>query len=67
LYLESGPQRRKTMVHVPALLGCMANGATTEEALDATPHAICAYLRFLRRAGEGADPDEPFDTRVAST
>jgi predicted RNase H-like HicB family nuclease len=65
LYLESGPQRRKTMVHVPALLGCMANGATTEEALDATPHAIRAYLRFLRRAGEGADPDEPFDTRVA--
>jgi predicted RNase H-like HicB family nuclease/uncharacterized damage-inducible protein DinB len=64
LYLESGPQRRKTMVHVPALLGCIANGATTEEAVEATPDAIRAFLRFLRRAGEGADPEAPFGTRV---
>lgn len=65
LYLESGPQRRKTMVHVPALLGCIANGATTEEALQATPDAILAYLRFLRRAGEEADPAGPVSTRIA--
>ena len=64
LYLESGPQRRKTMVHVPVLLGCIANGATTEAALDATPEAIRLFLRFLRRAGEEADPDAPFSTRV---
>ncbi|HEY7465847.1 MAG TPA: hypothetical protein VIB47_04075, partial [Dehalococcoidia bacterium] len=64
LYLESGPQRRKTMVHVPALLGCIANSATTEEAVEATPDAIRAFLRFLRRAGEGADPEAPFGTRV---
>lgn len=31
-YLESGPQKRKTMVHVLSLLGCVANGPTTEAA-----------------------------------
>jgi predicted RNase H-like HicB family nuclease len=64
LYLESGPQRKKTMVHVPALLGCMANGPTTEAALAATPDAIQAYVRFLRRAGEAVDPKAPFTTHV---
>jgi uncharacterized damage-inducible protein DinB/predicted RNase H-like HicB family nuclease len=64
LYLESGPQHRKTMVHVPALLGCSANGPTTEAALESTPEAIRAFLRFLRRAGEDADPEAPFTTRV---
>src|SRR3990172_1539476 len=57
LYLESGPRRRKTMVHVLELLGCIANGPT--------PEAIRAYLRFLRRHGEPVDPDAPFETRVA--
>ena len=65
LYLESGPRRRKTMVHVLELLGCIANGPTTEAALAATPEAIRAYLRFLRRHGEPVDPDAPFETRVA--
>jgi predicted RNase H-like HicB family nuclease/uncharacterized damage-inducible protein DinB len=65
LCLESGPQHRKTMVHVHALLGCMANGPTTEAALAATPDAIRAYLRFLKRAGEAIDTEEPFTTRVA--
>src|SRR5688572_5501379 len=65
LYLESGPKRRKTMVHVPELLGCMANGPTTEVALEATPAAIRAYLRFLRRAGEPVDPATPFTTSIA--
>ena len=64
LYIESGPQRRKTMVHVIDLLGCIANGPTTEEALDATPDAIRAYLRFLKRHGEDAGPDVPFETRI---
>ncbi|MGH7612328.1 MAG: hypothetical protein ACREN4_09945 [Candidatus Dormibacteria bacterium] len=53
LYLESGPKRRKTMVHVPDLLGCVAVGPTTEGALQATPAAIQAFRRFLRRHGEG--------------
>ena len=68
LYLESGPRHRKTMVHVPALLGCIANGPTTEDALAATPDAIRGFLRFLRtidEPGEPADPDAPFTTAVA--
>jgi uncharacterized damage-inducible protein DinB/predicted RNase H-like HicB family nuclease len=52
------------MVHVPALAGCMANGPTTEDALEATPGAIRAFLRFMRRAGEDVDPEAPFTTRV---
>jgi hypothetical protein len=64
LYVESGPQRRKTMVHVIDLLGCIANGPTTDDALNATPDSIRTYLRFLKRHGEDADPDELFDTTI---
>ena len=64
LFLESGPRRQKTMVHVLALLGCVANGPTTEAALAATPDAITAYRHFLRRHGEEVDVDEPFATRI---
>jgi predicted RNase H-like HicB family nuclease/uncharacterized damage-inducible protein DinB len=64
LYLESGPRRRKTMVHVLDLLGCVAIGPTTEDALAATPGAIHAYRRFLHRHGEPLDPDAPFETQV---
>lgn len=56
LYLESGPRRRKTMVHVLDLLGCIAQGPTTEAALEATSAAIRAYLRFLQRHGEAVKP-----------
>ena len=65
IYLESGPRRRKTMVHVLALLGCVAVGPTTEAALAATPEAIGAYRRFLHRHGELVNPDAPVETRVA--
>ena len=65
LYVESGPKHRKTMVHVPELLGCIAVGPTTEEALAATPDAIRAYLRFMQRHGESMDLDAPFTTSVA--
>lgn len=65
LYLESGPRRRKTMVHVLDLLGCVAVGPTTEEALAATPEAIRAYRRFLRRCGEAGDDDAPVETHIA--
>ena len=64
LYLESGPKRRKTMVHVVDLLGCVAVGPTTEEALANTPAAIRAFRRFLARHGEPVDPDAPVETRV---
>jgi predicted RNase H-like HicB family nuclease/uncharacterized damage-inducible protein DinB len=65
LYLESGPKRKKTMVHVLDLLGCVAVGPTTEEAIEATPEAIRAYRRFLHRHGDGIDPVAPFELRVA--
>lgn len=64
LYLESGPRRRKTMVHVLDLLGCIATGPTTDAALDATPNAIRMYLRFLARSGEPVDPGPPFTTHI---
>jgi predicted RNase H-like HicB family nuclease/uncharacterized damage-inducible protein DinB len=66
LYLESGPRRRKTMVHVLDLLGCIAQGPTTEAALEATPEAIRTYLRFLRQHGEAAKPEAAFTTVVAA-
>lgn len=65
LYLESGPRQRKTMVHVLDLLGCIAQGPTTETALEATPEAIRAYLRFLRHHGEAVEPESSFTTRDA--
>lgn len=64
LHLESGPKRKKTMVHVLELLGCVAVGPTTKEAIEATPDAIRAFRRFLRRHGEEIDPDQPFETSV---
>lgn len=63
-YLESGPRRRKTMVHVLDLLGCVAVGPTTEDALMATPDAIRAFRRFLNRHGEPIDPNAPFETEI---
>jgi predicted RNase H-like HicB family nuclease len=64
LYLESGPKRRKTMVHVLELLGCVAVGPTTEEALAATPAAIRAFGGFCARHGEPFDLDAPVETAV---
>lgn len=64
LYLESGPRKRRTMVHVFDPLGCIATGPTTEEALAATPDAIAAYRRFLQRAGEPVAIDEPIDLEI---
>ncbi len=65
LFLESGPKRRKTMVHVLDLLGCVAVGPTTEDAIAAAPEAVRAYLRFLARHGEPVDPGAPFELEVA--
>ena len=64
LYLESGPRHRKTMVHILDLLGCVAVGPTTEDALAAAPAAMRAYIGFLHQLGEPFDPQAPFDTRV---
>ena len=64
LYLESGPKHRKTMVHVLALLGCVAVGATSEAAVQSSPEALSAFRRFLERTGEDVDPDAPFTVHV---
>jgi predicted RNase H-like HicB family nuclease/uncharacterized damage-inducible protein DinB len=52
LCVESGPKKQRTMVHVIDLLGCVAKGATTDEAIVNTPDAIRTYLKFLKRHGE---------------
>ncbi len=65
LYLESGPQRKSTLVHVVDLLGCAWFAPTTDEAVAAAPDEIAAYLRYLKRHGEKVDPKAPIATRVA--
>lgn len=65
LYLESGPRRQKTMVHVLDLLGCIAQGVTTDAALQALPGAIRRYLGFLHQHGESVDPQADFTTVIA--
>ena len=37
LYLDHGPKRKKTMVHVIDLMGCVHNGPTTDQVLEETP------------------------------
>jgi uncharacterized damage-inducible protein DinB/predicted RNase H-like HicB family nuclease len=64
LYLESSRRQLKTMVHVPHLLGCTAQGPTVEAALFQIPGAIRRYLRFLRRHGERVRPKANFSTRL---
>lgn len=63
LYLESGPQKKKTMVHVLDLLGCIAEGDTTDEAISVTPGEIRHFHAFLKRHGE--KPPTDFTTTVA--
>jgi predicted RNase H-like HicB family nuclease len=65
LYAESGPMMKKTVVHVPSLLGCRARGDTTQEAIDNAPEAIRVFLRFMKRAGEGVEPNAEFKTKLA--
>lgn len=48
LYLESGPQKKKTMVHVLELPGCVVTGPTTADALQRTPAVIKGYLSLLQ-------------------
>jgi len=53
------------MVHVLDLLGCIAQGPTTEEALQATPEAIHLFLGFLHRHGEKVKSEAEFKTKIA--
>lgn len=65
LYLDSGPMKKKTYVHVPQLPGCIARGDTSDSAVERTPDAIRAFLAFCARAGERVDPGAEFRVRVA--
>lgn len=65
LYLETGPRHRKTMVHVLALPGCVAMGATTEAAIENARSAIRERLDFLGRHGEALIDPEPIELVVA--
>lgn len=65
LYLDHGPKRKTTMVHVIDLMGCIANAGTTEEALEITPDAIRRFARFLAAHGDAVDPEAPFGTTIA--
>lgn len=59
LYLESGPQHRKTWIYVPSLPGCSTVAATSELAPEAAREAIVDRLAFLRSHGEKVDSDPP--------
>jgi uncharacterized damage-inducible protein DinB len=65
LYLESGPQKKTTLVHVLELLGCVAIGRTSDDAALASPDAIRAYRHFLDRHGEKLDARPKIETRIA--
>jgi predicted RNase H-like HicB family nuclease len=65
LYLESGPQHRKTWVYVPSLPGCSTMGPTTEAAVEIAASAIHDRLEFLRRHGEDVSGFEPIEVAVA--
>src|ERR1700694_960405 len=65
LYLESGPQRKKTLLHVLDLLGGVVQGDMTDAAVAAAPDAIRAYRRFLERHGEKLDGASKIENRLA--
>jgi uncharacterized damage-inducible protein DinB/predicted RNase H-like HicB family nuclease len=65
LYLDHGPKRKKTMVHVIDLMGCVHNGPTTDQVLEETPAVIRDFLAFLADHGDPVDPVAPFDVRIA--
>ncbi|MFI5258345.1 MAG: type II toxin-antitoxin system HicB family antitoxin [Candidatus Limnocylindrales bacterium] len=64
LYLESGPQHRKTWVYVPSLPGCSTVGPTTEGAIEVARSAILERIEFLRRHGETVADPEPIQLIV---
>ena len=65
LYLESGPQHKRTWVYVPGLPGCVAFGPASEQAIENTREAIRGRLDFLRRHGDDSPDPEPIELQIA--
>ncbi len=65
IYLESGPQRRKTWLYVPGLPGCSTVAATSDSAAEAAREAIHERIEFLRRHGDDVTNLEPIGLVVA--
>jgi predicted RNase H-like HicB family nuclease len=65
LYLDSGPMKKKTYVHVPQLLGCIARGDTSDAAIGNSPGAIRIFLAFCARTGEALNSISDVRVRVA--
>jgi len=65
LFLECGPQQRKTMVHVLDLLGCIAKGPTMVVALENTPLAIRAFHEFESRHSSSVPPTGAITYHIA--
>jgi hypothetical protein len=55
IYLESGPQHKRTWAYAPSLPGCTWIGPTSEAAIEAAPAEIRRRLDFLARHGEAVD------------
>ncbi len=53
------------LAEVPDLPGCMAHGATHEEALREVQSAIAGWLAVAREAGEPVPEPKPRDFRSA--
>ena len=66
IFLESGPQKKTTLVHVLDLLGCVVQSKTSDEAVAAAPEAIRAYRRYLGRHGEKLAAARTIEVRVAA-
>ena len=65
LYLESGPQHRKTWVYVPSLPGCSTVSPTSDAAPEAARAAILQRIEFLRGHGDTVPNPEPMELVVA--
>jgi predicted RNase H-like HicB family nuclease/uncharacterized damage-inducible protein DinB len=65
IYLESGPQHRKTWIYVPGLAGCSTVAPTSAEAVEAARAAILDRLEFLRSHGEVIPDSETVEIVVA--
>ena len=65
LYLESGPQHKRTWVCVPSLPGTVAFGLTSEQAIENARGAIRDRVAFLSARGEDLPGPEPIELNVA--